>query len=211
MQPQCWPQGRQARLTISACGGAKCSSRRGGGRRNPEETRALRTGEGPACAWQRRTRPLFPCPLLVPEPGPPGGSEDASEAWPGEFFFFFFSFHASSCHMASDHDISIRCCQCLGLRGMSVRPGLSANKKWCPEPAGICSCPVSLPLSHDQQTRNSSLPQTLGSAEQAGGDGPGPGPQPCTCVSGRSSASALPGEGTVQNQRDLTHSMKLRD
>lgn len=41
--------------------------------------------------------------------------------------------------VASAHDISVRCCQRLGLRRMSLYPGPLAKKKWCPEPAGICS------------------------------------------------------------------------
>lgn len=44
-------------------------------------------------------------------------------------------------------------------------PGALAKKKRCPEPAGLYPCPVSLPPSHDPQTRNSSFPRAVGRAE----------------------------------------------
>lgn len=136
----------------------------------PRGAAGLRLKESPLCATAH---------CLSPHPAP-RRAEETSGAWPAEFLSFFL---ASSCHVAPDHGISVPCCQCLGLRRMSVYPGPLAKKQWCPEPAGTRPCPVSRPPSHDRAVSGANL-QVVGQAQD-------PSPE-------RVSASALPPEGKVQ-------------
>lgn len=76
---------------------------------------------------------MFLCPLPAPLPGP---AEETSGGSAQRIPLFFSCFLLR--HVASDHDISVRCCQRLGLRRMSLYPGRLAKKKRCPELAGIC-------------------------------------------------------------------------
>lgn len=53
-------------------------------------------------------------------------------------------------HVASDHDISVRCCQRLGLRRMSLYPGRLAKKK-CGARSLLASVLAGPPLSFPRQ------------------------------------------------------------
>lgn len=135
---------------------------RGAGLRELERPAGLPLKENPLCS---------PAHCLSPRPAP-RRAEETSGAWPAEFLS---SFLASSCHVAPDHDISVPCCQCLGLRGMSVYPGPLAKKKWLPSACWHLPLPC---LSSSFTCPGSEQSKTTGSR-------PGPGPQARACVSVR--------------------------
>lgn len=134
-------------------------SRHRGGGRKPEEMGALRSGEGPACPWKRRTLPLSPAHCLLLSPAPQEGRGDFWGLAQRIPFFSCFLLR----HVASDHDISVRCRQRLGLRRTSVYPGPSAKKR--------CGCSlltsaVSLPFPRDSRQGTAPKPRWWGRAKQ---------------------------------------------
>lgn len=119
----------------------------------PEET-ALRKCRRRSLPLKEKSAPFVPLPTACPSAWPHRGDLWGSAQRIPLFFSCFLLRH-----VASDHDISVRCCQRLGLRRRSLYPGRLAKKKRCPEPAGICPGRSAF-----------ILPQAMGQG-YAGGDG----------------------------------------